>query len=129
GQSISQIQSDLRNNVWSDINLIINQLRNYESHPNFIATKLLSDIELRASVKSSVRQSFKTASASGILGLRASYSGRIYGVDIAQTTWHIEGRIPLSTLSADIKYASVHVRTNYGICNVKVWVCMSEGTD
>ncbi|MGP1930055.1 MAG: hypothetical protein ACTS8U_00160 [Arsenophonus sp. ET-DL9-MAG3] len=47
---------------------------------------MISDIALRASVKSSVRQSFKTAASAGALGLKASYSGRIYGVDIAQTT-------------------------------------------
>ncbi|MFP3018910.1 MAG: 30S ribosomal protein S3 [Candidatus Hodgkinia cicadicola] len=129
GRSIDQIELDLRNTIWSDVNLVINQLRNGESHPEFIASKLISDVALRSSVKSSVRQSFKVASAYGVLGLKASYSGRIYGVDIAQTTWHIEGRIPLSTFTADIKYASVHVRTNYGICNVKVWVCTSLGTD
>ncbi|MGP1914289.1 MAG: 30S ribosomal protein S3 [Candidatus Hodgkinia cicadicola] len=127
GRSTDQIESDLRNNVWSDIDLVINQLRNAESHPSFIAAKLISDIALRASVKSSVRQSFKTAASAGALGLKASYSGRIYGVDIAQTTWHIEGRVPLSTLSANIKYASVHVKTNYGICNVKVWVYLANG--
>ncbi|MGP1922040.1 MAG: 30S ribosomal protein S3 [Candidatus Hodgkinia cicadicola] len=127
GKSTNQIEFDLRNNVWSDIDLVINQLRNVESHPSFIATKLIADIALRTSVKSSVRQSFKAASAFGVIGLKASYSGRIYGIDIAQTTWHIEGRVPLSTLSADIKYASVHVKTNYGVCNVKVWVCLTEG--
>ncbi len=57
---------------------------------------------------------------SSIIGVKASYAGRIYGVDIAQTVWHIEGRIPLHTLTADIRYASVSVETNHGICNVKV---------
>ncbi|MGP1906512.1 MAG: hypothetical protein ACTS4X_02120, partial [Candidatus Hodgkinia cicadicola] len=36
----------------------------------------------------------------GVLGLKASYSGRIYGVDIAQTAWHIEGCIPLGSFEA-----------------------------
>ncbi|MGP1911252.1 MAG: 30S ribosomal protein S3 [Candidatus Hodgkinia cicadicola] len=126
GRSVNQIESDLQVNIWSDISFTVNQLRAVESCPEYIASKLIEDISLRASVKSSVRQSFKAALPFGVLGLKASYSGRIYGVDIAQTTWHIEGCIPLSTLSASIKYASVHVRTNYGMCNVKVWVCLAE---
>ncbi|MGP1917801.1 MAG: 30S ribosomal protein S3 [Candidatus Hodgkinia cicadicola] len=126
GRSVNQIESDLRINIWSDISFTVNHLRAVESYPEFIASKLIEDIALRASVKSSVRQSFKMALPFGVLGLKASYSGRIYGVDIAQTAWHIEGCIPLSTLSANIKYASVHVRTNYGMCNVKVWVCLAE---
>lgn len=86
GQSVTQIESEVRTNIWSDIDLIVNQPQNIESHPGFIASKLIADIALRASIKSSVRQSFKTISTSGVLGLKASYSGRIYGVDIAQTT-------------------------------------------
>ncbi|MGP1922200.1 MAG: hypothetical protein ACTS44_00340 [Candidatus Hodgkinia cicadicola] len=125
GRSVNQIESDLRINIWSDISFTVNQLRAVESYPEFIASKLIEDIALHASVKSSVRQSFKAALPFGVLGLKASYSGRIYGVDIAQTTWHLEGCIPLSTLSASVKYASVHVKTNYGMCNVKVWVCLA----
>lgn len=91
----------------------------------FIASKIISDVAARSTVKSSVRQAAKAVFEAGAIGLKASYAGRIYGVDIAQTVWHSEGRIPLHTLSADIRYASVSVKTNYGICNVKVWICFA----
>ncbi|MFP3038192.1 MAG: 30S ribosomal protein S3 [Candidatus Hodgkinia cicadicola] len=128
GQTAEQIGDELRGWFWADASLVVKQLEDVRFHPAVIASKLIADISNNSTIKASVKQVAKPLIGSGIIGLKASYAGRIYGVDIAQTVWHIEGRVPLHTLSADIRYASVSVKTNYGICNVKVWVCVSDFT-
>ncbi len=85
------------------------------AHPLYIADRLAADVSNNVAVKSSVRLAAKQ-----IASLKASYSGRIYGIAIAQTVQRIEGRVPLHTLSADIRYANLSVKTVCGICNVKV---------
>ena len=32
------------------------------------------------------------------------------------------GSIPLSTLQANVDYASIHCRTTYGVLGIKVWI-------
>ncbi|XXM93571.1 hypothetical protein AAHH88_00545 [Candidatus Hodgkinia cicadicola] len=87
---------------------------------------MASDVANNASVKASIRLIAKEVMAAGAVGLKASCSGRIYGVSIAQTVWHIEGRIPLHTLAADVRYANLSVKTVCGVCNVKVLVCLND---
>jgi len=123
---IEQLASEV--NTWfsSDVRLNLKQVGNAAVHPVRIANKLASDVANNTSVKASIRLIAKEVMAAGAVGLKASYSGRIYGVTIAQTVWHIEGRIPLHTLAADVRYSNLSVRTVCGVCNVKVWVCLND---
>ncbi|MFP3037786.1 MAG: 30S ribosomal protein S3 [Candidatus Hodgkinia cicadicola] len=124
-----QICNELKEIFWTDSKVFVKQSECADYHPIVIASKIANDIlSNNATIKSSVRQTAKSLVGFSIVGLKASYSGRIYGADIAQTVWHIEGRIPLHTFSADIRYTSVSIKTNYGICNLKVWICVDDIT-
>ncbi len=45
---------------------------------------------------------------------------------MARTTKEREGRVPLSTLQANVDYATALSRTTYGIIGVKVWIFKGE---
>ncbi|XXM90098.1 hypothetical protein AADW59_00685 [Candidatus Hodgkinia cicadicola] len=121
-----QIVYDINEWFDFDVRLDIKRASDVFAHPMHIADRLANDIANSVAIKSSVRAIAKQIIGTSAVGLKASYSGRIYGVAIAQTVWHIEGRIPLHTLAADIRYATLSVKTVYGICNVKVWVCLND---
>ncbi|XXN13744.1 MAG: 30S ribosomal protein S3 [Candidatus Hodgkinia cicadicola] len=123
---VEQIVDEINSWFSFDIRLDVRRADNVLAHPMYIADRLAADVANSVAVKSSVRLAAKQIIGTCAIGLKASYSGRIYGVAIAQTVWHIEGRIPLHTLSADIRYANLSVKTVYGICNVKVWVCLDD---
>ncbi|ATY93567.1 30S ribosomal protein S3 [Candidatus Hodgkinia cicadicola] len=123
---VEQIVNDINEWFAYDVRLDIRYADNILAHPMYIADRLASDIANNVAIKTSVRVAAKQVVGISAVGLKASYAGRIYGVTIAQTVWHIEGRIPLHTLSADIRYANLSVKTVYGICNVKVWVCIDD---
>ncbi len=127
---INKLANELKKYYWADIEIIVSQLANAEYHPAIIASRLANEMHNNNNntIKANVKQIAKELIGSGVIGIKASYSGRINGIDIAQTVWHIEGRIPLHTLSADVRYASVSIKTNYGICNVKVWICVNDFT-
>ncbi len=84
-----------------------------------IAYKLINETS-DISIKANVKQIASSLVGVSIMGLKVRYSGRINGSDMAQTIWHIEGRMPLQTLAADIRYASVNIKTSYGISTFKV---------
>ena len=62
----------------------------------------------------------------GAKGIKISCSGRISGAEIARTEWHLEGRLPLHTLRADIDYGFAESNTTYGKIGVKVWIFKGE---
>jgi len=62
----------------------------------------------------------------GAEGIKVSCSGRIGGAEIARTEWHLEGRLPLHTLRADIDYGLAESNTTYGKIGVKVWIFRGE---
>ena len=53
-------------------------------------------------------------------------SGRLGGAEIARQEWYREGRVPLSTLRADIDYGFAESLTTYGIIGIKVWIFKGE---
>jgi small subunit ribosomal protein S3 len=53
-------------------------------------------------------------------------SGRLNGAEIARSEWHLQGRLPLQTLRADIDYGTAEARTTYGVIGVKCWVYKGE---
>ncbi len=62
----------------------------------------------------------------GAEGIKISCSGRIGGAEIARTEWHLEGRLPLHTLRADIDFGFAESNTTYGKIGVKVWIFRGE---
>ena len=55
-------------------------------------------------------------------GIKIMIAGRIGGAEIARTEWHMEGRLPLHTLRADIDYGFAEANTTYGKIGIKVWI-------
>ncbi|PIM95690.1 30S ribosomal protein S3 [Candidatus Hodgkinia cicadicola] len=122
---VNDLNIMLKKLFWSDIKVFVKQIDNPAYHPLVIANKLInetSDITIMANVK----QISKSLVGTSIAGLKVRYSGRINRTDVAQTVWHIEGKMPLQTFSANILYTNVNVRTNYGICSIKVWVYVNN---
>ena len=62
----------------------------------------------------------------GILGIRIMVSGRLGGAEMARREHSSAGKIPLSTLCADIDYGFSEARTTFGVIGVKVWVYRGE---
>ena len=55
-----------------------------------------------------------------------SISGRLNGSEIARTEWLGKGKLPLSTLRANIDYGTATAFCTYGAIGIKVWVYKGE---
>ncbi|MBP8240748.1 MAG: 30S ribosomal protein S3, partial [Thermoflexales bacterium] len=58
----------------------------------------------------------------GALGVKIEVAGRLNGSDMKRTDKVMEGRIPRSTLRADIDFARGEALTTFGQIGVKVWI-------
>jgi small subunit ribosomal protein S3 len=63
---------------------------------------------------------------SGALGVRIVLSGRIGGAEIGRREKLQQGTVPLSTIRANIDYASTPALTKKGYIGVKVWIHKEE---
>ena len=108
--------------VFIDIKEIKRPDRDAQLVAESIATQLENRISFRRAMKSTMSRSMKA----GVLGIKASCSGRLGGADMARTEVYSEGTIPLQTLRADIQYGFAEANTTYGKVGVKVWIYTGE---
>jgi small subunit ribosomal protein S3 len=62
----------------------------------------------------------------GAKGIKIQVSGRLAGAEMARREWQMEGRVPRSTLRAQIDFARAEALTTYGRIGVKVWIYKGE---
>lgn len=93
-----------------------------ELSAQLIAENIARALERRINVRRAVAQALERAKERNVTGIKIKVSGRLNGADIARSEFVSFGSVPLSTFKANIDYALIHARTNYGVIGVKVWV-------
>ena len=109
-----------------DVNLNIVEVKNPDMNAKLVAENIAQSLENRVSFRRAMKQAMQRTMKSGVLGIKASVSGRLGGADIARREFYSEGTIPLQTLRADIDYGFAEAATTYGRLGVKVWIYKGE---
>lgn len=104
------------------IHIEVKDIKKPELSASLVAQKIAQQLRARISFRRAMKQAISAAMRAGAKGIKISCSGRLGGVDMARKETYSEGRVPLSTLRADIDYAYVPAPTIYGIIGVKVWI-------
>jgi len=112
--------------VDGELQINIKEVKAPETDAQLVAEDIANQILRRASVKRIMKQSASRALKMRAEGIKIMIAGRIGGAEIARTEWHMEGRLPLHTLRADIDYGFSEANTTYGKVGVKVWIFKGE---
>jgi small subunit ribosomal protein S3 len=126
GTEVAKLKEELSKFVKNDLQLKIMEVKKPELDAQLVAESIAEQLERRGSTKRSMRQATSRSIKMGAEGIKVSCSGRISGAEIARTEWHLEGRLPLHTLRADIDYGFAEANTTYGKIGVKVWIFRGE---
>ena len=126
GAEVAKLKDELSKFVKGDLQIKIIEVKKPELDAKLVAESIAEQLERRGSTKRSMRQAASRSMRMGAEGIKVSCSGRIGGAEIARTEWHLEGRLPLHTLRADIDYGLVEANTTYGKIGVKVWIFRGE---
>lgn len=113
----------------SEINVNINEATRPNLSAEIIMQAMILDIEKRIPFKKAMKQAIGKAERAGAMGVKVGISGRLNGAEIARTEHLISGKLPLSTLRADIDFARGAAHTTYGTIGIKVWVYKGEVFD
>ncbi len=97
-------------------------IKNSFEDANLIAKYLIDQLEKRISYKRTINEIIKQIQDTNIKGIKIQLSGRLNGVDIANSEWKRYKKIPLHTLNAKIDYTCQIAKTIFGIIGIKIWL-------
>jgi len=122
GSEIQEVRDELQKMTGSRVMINVQEIKNPDRNAQIVAEGIASALERRVSFRRAMKQAIFRAMKAGALGIKTQCSGRLGGAEIARREWYLEGRLPLSTLRADIDYGFAEAKTMYGVIGVKVWI-------
>lgn len=109
-----------------DININIKEVENPNLSAQINVQMMALEIEKRVPFRKVMKQAISRIERAGALGVKVIVSGRLNGAEIARSEKLISGKLPLSTLRANIDYARGAANTTYGAIGIKVWIYKGE---
>ena len=122
GAEVEKLTSDLQTLTGRKVAIKIIEIKNPEIDAKLISETLAEQLKKRANFRKVLKQRCEGAMQNGALGVKIQLSGRLGGAEMSRTLDSRLGKIPLSTLQANVDYAVVHAFTTSGALGVKVWV-------
>ncbi len=122
GTEIQVVKEELQKLSGAKVMINVQEIKNPDVESQLVAEGVSSALERRVSFRRAMKQSIFRAMKAGAKGIKIQCSGRLGGAEIARSEWYNEGRLPLSTLRADIDYGFYEAKTMYGVIGVKVWI-------
>lgn len=110
-----------------NVSLHVEDVQKPEISAKIVALNIAEQIERRTPFRMTVKQAImKIMQNKEVLGAKIMVSGRLDGGEIARTEWLGKGRLPLTTLRANIDYGTTTARCTYGAIGIKVWIYKGE---
>lgn len=111
------------------VNINITEITNPNLSAAVIVQAVREDIEKRMPFRRVMKQNIEKVMRAKGKGVKIILAGRLNGVEIARQETLSKGKIPLSTLRADIDYSRGAADTIYGKIGIKVWIYKGEYFD
>lgn len=124
GADIERVREEIAEATKKETYIEIHEIKNPDVDAQIIAENVAFQLVRRVSFRRAIKRAIKTAMDMGLVdGVKIQVSGRLGGAELARREWYKEGKIPLHTLRADVRYGFAEAATTAGRIGVKVWVC------
>ena len=126
GAEIEKLKLEIAKLTTKKVLVDIKEIKRPDRDAQLVAESIAAQLESRISFRRAMKSTMSRSMKAGVLGIKASCSGRLGGADMARTEFYSEGTIPLQTLRADIDFGFAEADTTYGKVGVKVWIYTGE---
>lgn len=129
GKGIEDLTKMLEKVVKSrtSMSLNIEELKRTEISAAVVAKNIANDIERRMRYRRTIKKHLDfTMQNREVKGAKIMISGRLDGNEISRTEHLSKGKLPLSTLRANIDYGTARAVASYGTIGIKVWIYKGE---
>lgn len=105
------------------LNIDIEEIKRYDISAAVVAQQLAEEIRKRIPYRKVMKKGLSMIMQTrGVLGAKIKMSGRLNGAEIARSDFLVEGKMPLSSLRANIDYGEAVSFNTYGTVGIKVWI-------
>ncbi len=109
------------------VSLNVEEIKRSDVSAAVIAQQIAFDIEKRMPYRRTMKKYLDFVGQNrDVQGVKIKMSGRLDGNEIARKEWLAQGRLPLTTLRANIDYSDATAYTTYGAVGIKVWIYKGE---
>lgn len=113
--------------VVPSINVSVEELKRSEVSASVIAQQIAVDLEKRMPFRRTMKRYLGFIMQNReAKGAKIKLSGRLDGNEIARKEWLANGKLPLTTLRANIDYGEATSFNTYGTVGIKVWIYKGE---
>jgi len=122
GADIEKLREDLNTMAKKEISIDIEEVKNPAMDAQLVGENITLQIEKRVAFRRAIKRAIEQTMSAGAKGIKVRASGRLGGAEMSRMETYKQGKIPLSTLRADIDYGFAESLTTYGLIGVKVWI-------
>ena len=122
GSDIERLREDLNNMIKKELSIDIEEVKKPALDAQLVAENVALQLEKRIAFRRAVKRAIEQTMSSGAEGIKITCAGRLGGAEMSRTETYKQGKIPLSTLRADIDYGFAESLTTYGLIGVKTWI-------
>ncbi len=127
GSGLKELKDDLVDIVEvpdarKNLEIEVDEVKNAELSAKLVAERIARGLERGRHYRRTVNKAIEAVERAGAEGVRVVLSGRIAGVEVSRVEKFDWGKVPLSTLRANIDYYQEEALTKSGYIGVKVYI-------
>jgi small subunit ribosomal protein S3 len=126
GAAVKELRESIEKMTGKKVKLEISEIEKPDLEAQLVAENIAGQIERRISHSRAMKRAVQQAMRMGAEGVKITAAGRLAGSEMARRETVMEGRVPRSTLRADIDFAKAEALTTYGRIGIKVWIYKGE---
>jgi len=129
GEGVQQLEKAIKKVISSDTALSLNveELKRTDVSAQVVAQNMAWDLEKRMRHRRVMKRHIDIIMQNKeAQGAKVMLAGRLNGAEIARTEHLEEGKLPLTTIRANIDFGKAIAFTKYGTIGVKVWIYKGE---
>ncbi|MCY3000808.1 MAG: 30S ribosomal protein S3 [Planctomycetota bacterium] len=122
GARVDLLKESLQKLAGQTVHLTVREIKRPELESTLVAEVIAEALEKRMAFRRAMKKAIQTTMQAGAKGCKVELNGRLGGAEMARQAKDREGRVPLSTLRANVDYGTALAKTTYGVIGVKVWI-------
>ncbi len=129
GQGVEDLKKKIKKQFLQpkqSVQITIQEVQNPNLSAELVGQSIVADLEKRMPFRRAMKQAIGRVEKAEAQGVKVIVAGRLNGAEIARSEKLSSGRLPLTTLRADVDYAEKRANTTYGVIGVKVWIYKGE---
>lgn len=122
GADIRSLEQDLNGMFKKEVSVSPIDVKNPSLDAQLVAENVALQLEKRIAFRRAIKRAIEQTTNAGAKGIKICCAGRLGGAEMSRTESYKRGKVPLSTLRADIDYGFAESLTTYGLIGIKVWI-------